>query len=73
MRDVLVRGIRRLSRKAWKKQVKYHQLSIAETVMYRFKTLLGDRLQSRKFKNQWAEILIKVNIPNQMETHRTCA
>ncbi len=72
MRDMLVRGIRRLGRKAWKKQVKYHRRSIAETAMYRFKTLLGDRLQSRKFQNQWAEVLIKVNILNQMETPRTC-
>jgi len=32
---------------------------LAETAMYRFKTLLGDRLQSRKFENQWAEVLTK--------------
>ena len=58
-RDILVRGIKRLGRKIWKKQVKYHRRSIAETAMYRFKTLLGDRLQSRKFENQWAEVLTK--------------
>ena len=72
-RDILVRGIRRLGRKIWKKRVKYHRRSIAETAMYRFKTLLGDRLQSRKFENQWAEVLLKVNVLNPMETRRTCS
>jgi len=73
MRDILVRSIRKLGRKEWKKKVKYHRRSIAETAMYRFKTLLGDRLQSRNFQNQWAEVLIKVNILNQMETPKTCS
>lgn len=73
MRDTLVRGIRKLGRKRWKVKVKYHRRSIAETAMYRFKILLGDRLRSRNFENQWAEVLIKVNILNQMETPRTCS
>lgn len=73
IRDILIRGISKYGRRAWKKRVKYHRRSIAETAMYRLKTLLGDRLQSRKFENQWAEILIKVNILNKMETPRTCS
>lgn len=73
MRDILVRSIRKLGRKTWKKRIKYHRRSIAETAMYRFKTLLGDRLQSRKFENQWAEVLLKVNIHNRMETPKTCS
>jgi len=73
MRDILVRGIRKLGRSTWKKRVKYHRRSIAETAMYRFKALFGDHLQSRKFENQWAEVLIKVNILNQMKTPRTCS
>jgi hypothetical protein len=73
IRDTLIRGISKLGRKTWKKKVKYHRRSLAETAMYRLKTLLGDRLQSRKFENQWAEILIKVNILNKMKTPRTCS
>jgi hypothetical protein len=73
MRAILVRGIRKLGRKTWKKRVKYHRRSMAETAMYRFKTLLGDHLRPRKFENQWAEVLIKVNILNQMNTPRTCS
>ena len=72
-RDILIRGIAKLGRKKWKKRIGYHRRSIAETAMYRFKTLLGDRLRSRKFINQWAEVLIKVNILNKMQTPRTCS
>lgn len=72
MRDILVRDIKKLGRRTWKKRVNYHRRSIAETAMYRFKALLGDRLQSRKFQNQWAEVLIKINILNHMQTPRTC-
>jgi hypothetical protein len=73
MRDILIRGIVKLGRKTWKKKAKYHRRSIAETAMYRFKTLLGNQLRSRKFENQWAEVLIKINILNSMKTPRTCS
>ena len=72
-RGILIRGIRKLGRRTWKTRIGHHRRRIAETAMYRFKTLLGDRLRSRKFENQWAEVLIKVNILNQMETPRTCS
>lgn len=73
IRDILIRGIAKLGRKHWKKRARYHRRSIAETAMYRLKVLLGDRLRSRIFKNQWAEVLIKINILNKMETPRTCS
>ena len=55
------------------KRAGYQRQSVAETAMYRLKTLLGDRLQSRKFENQWAEVLIKVNILNRIETQKACS
>ncbi len=73
IRDSLIRGIVKLGRKNWKKRAKYHRRSIAETAMYRLKALLGNSLRSRIFKNQWAEVLIKINILNKMETPRTCS
>ena len=73
LRDQMIRGIRQLGRQAWKEKVGYHRRSIAETAMFRFKTLLGDRLQSRKFTHQWAEVVIKLNILNCMQTPRTCS
>ena len=73
IRDILIRGIRKLGRKARKKRVKYHRCSIAEAAMYRFKALLGDRIQFRKSHKQWAEVLVKVNVLNKMKTPITCA
>lgn len=67
-RDQYVRDIRKLGRKKWKKKVNYHRRSIAETGMYRFKTILGDKLQSRLFENQATEAFIKCKILNQMPT-----
>ena len=50
----------------WKKQSDYHRRSLVETYMYRFKTILGNKLSSRKFGNQKAEAKIKVSILNRM-------
>ena len=39
------------ARKLWKKLKGYHQRSLAETAMYRFKTLFGNNLISRCLPN----------------------
>ncbi len=64
-RDVYIREIRK---KQWKEKNNYHRRSISETAMYRFKTLLGDKLSSREFKRQANEVFIKSKILNQMKT-----
>ena len=68
-RDNAIARIRMLgndeaARKAWKKEAGYHQRSLAETTMYRFKSTFSDRLQHRKMENQSAEAAIKINILN---------
>ena len=45
-------------------QLSYSRWSLAETAMYRFKTLLGDKLSPRGFENQVTEALIKNLISN---------
>jgi len=50
----------------WKKKNNYHRRSLAETAMYRFKQLLGDRVQSRTIDRQSREIGIKCLILNKM-------
>ena len=55
-RDTNIRGVRKQGRKRWKKQVGYHQRSLAETGMYRFKQLFGATLVSRKFNQQNTEV-----------------
>ncbi|MCF2910395.1 hypothetical protein L1285_18955 [Pseudoalteromonas sp. DL2-H2.2] len=48
----------------WKKYVNNHQCSLAETVMYRYKQLMGDKLVSRGFNQQHTEAVIKVKVLN---------
>jgi hypothetical protein len=67
-RDEYVRDIRKHGRKGWKKKIGYHRRSLAETAMYRFKTILGDRLSSREFVRQAREAGIKCKILNMMRT-----
>lgn len=67
-RDENLRRIRKIGRKNWKEEINYHKRSLAETGMYRFKTIFGDKLTSREMKQQEKEVLIKCKILNQM-TH----
>jgi hypothetical protein len=54
------------ARKLWKKLKGYHKRSLAETGMYRFKTLFGSGLKSRIFQGQKAEVYIKSKALNIM-------
>jgi hypothetical protein len=65
-RDLHIREIRDVGRKQWKKNNRYHRRSISETAMYRFKTLLGEKLLSREFDRQANEVFIKCQILNKM-------
>jgi IS5 family transposase len=67
-RDENLRRIRKAGRKKWKKESNYHRRSLAETTMFRFKTIFGDRLQTRRIENQFKELLLKSAILNRM-TH----
>jgi hypothetical protein len=39
----------------WKKETNYHRRSLAETAMFRLKTIFGPKLHSRSFENQCSE------------------
>ncbi len=67
-RDKAIREVRSLGRKTWKKKNKYHQRSLSETAMSRMKTVMGEKLKSRKFENQASEAFIKCKILNKMKT-----
>lgn len=67
-RDENLRCIRKAGRKQWKKESNYHRRSLAETQVFRFKTIFGDRLQTRQIENQFKELLLKTAILNRM-TH----
>ena len=54
------------ARKIWKKLKGYHRRSLAETGMYRFKTLFGSDLKARYMETQRAEIKAKCMALNTM-------
>ena len=66
IRDENIRAIRKKGRKRWKQDVGYHRRSLAETAMFRFKTLFSDRLSNRLFENQIVEAVIKCKAINKM-------
>jgi len=68
VRDENLRSIRKNGRKKWKQEVGYHRRSLAETTVFRYKTIFGDKSQSRKIENQFAEMFIKCAALNRM-TH----
>ena len=65
-RDENLRRIRMKGRAAWKRDSGYHKRSLAETGMFRFKTIFGDTLGSRPFESQAAELFIKCAALNTM-------
>jgi hypothetical protein len=50
----------------WKKKVGYHRRSVAETAMFRFKTLLGGDLSLRDYDAQVGEAMAMVKALNRM-------
>ena len=65
-RDENIRMIRNTGRKQWKQDIGYHQRSLAETGMYRLKTIFSDRLSGRDLEHQIIEVRLKCKILNKM-------
>ena len=65
-RDENLREIRKTTRKQWKINSGYHKRSLSENTMFRFKTIIGNKLFSRNFENQKTEFLIGISILNKM-------
>jgi hypothetical protein len=67
-RDESLRSIRRTGRGVWERAIGYHRRNKAKTAIFRIKTLFGDRVHSRGFEGQAAEMLIRCSALNRM-TH----
>lgn len=68
-RDEAIRRIAELDeegRAKWKQEIGYHRRSRVETLMYRYKAILGDRLASRKESTQATEVTVKLDVLNRM-------
>jgi IS5 family transposase len=67
-RDENLRAIRKNGRKAWKADSGYHVRSLAETIMFRLKTIFDDGLSTRLMATQTTQALIRCAALNKM-TH----
>jgi len=67
-RDENLRAIRKRGRKEWKKDSGYHVRSLAETAMFRLKTIFGDELSARLLETQTTQALVRCAALNKM-TH----
>jgi len=65
-RNKSIKSINKIGRKKWKKKIKYHRRSLAEVTMFRYKTIIGDRINARKFENEKTEVRINCSILNVM-------
>lgn len=54
------------ARAIWKKLMGYHKRSLAETAMYRYKSLFGNNLMARKLEQQKGETFARSLAMNQM-------
>jgi hypothetical protein len=67
-RDENLRSIRKTGRSAWKQASGYHIRSLAETAMFRLKTIFGDHLSARLMETQQTQAMIRCAALNRM-TH----
>ena len=65
-RDCHIAEIAARGRMAWQKTSGYNQRSRGETVMGRWKAVIGPKLKARSFENQKTEAKIGVRVLNQM-------
>ena len=65
-RDENLREIRKHGRRTWKILSGYHLRSLVENTMFRYKTILGDRVFSRHPQNQTTELVLGCRILNIM-------
>jgi hypothetical protein len=65
-RDDDIYIIKTTGRSQWKQQTGYHKRSLIEVAMFRYKTIIGNKLKSRKSANQQTEARLGCSILNQM-------
>lgn len=65
-RDRHVRRMREVGRRCWKAEVGYHERSLAETEVFRFKGIFGPSLSARSDAVRETEVRIKVAALNRM-------
>jgi transposase len=65
-RDRHLAMIEEYGRMGWQRRSGYNRRSLVETAMFRYKTIIGRRLQARTLSNQKTETKIGCNVLNRM-------
>ena len=65
-RDEVIKEVRESGRKEWKIKSKYHRRSLAETGVFRIKTLMGNKLTARTFERQCNEVALWCHLINRI-------
>jgi transposase len=65
-RDRHIAAIAQQGRMNWQRQSRYNRRSLVETAMFRYKTIVGRRLQARTLRNQQSEAKIGCTVLNRM-------
>ena len=65
-RDENLRALCKMGRKTWKQTSGYHVRSLAETTMFRLKTMFGDRLSARLMETQVTQALTRCAALNRL-------
>ncbi len=65
-RDENLRYLRKHGRKGWKRESGYHVRSLAETAMFRMKTIFSDELSARLLETQTTQALIRCAALNKI-------
>lgn len=64
-RNAVIRHIEEWGLDGWKADTEYHRRSLVENAIYRFKTIFGSNLKSRKEDTQLAEQQIRASLINR--------
>ena len=65
-RTAIVEHLRQQGSKSWKIESGYHRRSLAETALFRLKTLFGDHLRNRRFDTQTTQAYVRLAAMNTM-------
>jgi len=65
-RNRSVKRIAKVGRQRWKTEVGYHRQGKVENTLFRYKTMISDRLRSRDPDTQNTEVILGCNIFNRM-------
>jgi hypothetical protein len=65
-RNVHIERIAEVGRDQWQAESGYHRRSLAETAMFRVKTIFGDRLRARTIRRQQTEAAVRCAALNRM-------